>query len=59
MVVFDVLMAMPKIGRTKATGVLRSKGVSPTKTLGGLTERQRSEVLGMVSYVRPVRRLQP
>lgn len=40
MKVFDLLLAMPKVGRVKANKLLRVCGVSPSKTLGGLTDRQ-------------------
>jgi hypothetical protein len=33
---------MPKVGRVKANRVLTSARISPSKTLGGLTERQRA-----------------
>ncbi len=42
--VFDILLALPKIGRVKATKVLDSCRVSPSKTFGGLSERQRAEL---------------
>ena len=42
--VFDMLLALPKIGRVKATKILQSCRVSPSKTFGGLSERQRAEL---------------
>lgn len=45
MKVLDLLIAAPKVGRVKATKVLRSAQVSPSKTVGGLSERQRTELL--------------
>ena len=42
--VFDIVLALPKVGRVKATKVLHSCRVSPSKTFGGLTERQRAEL---------------
>lgn len=42
---YDLLMAMPKVGRVKANRVLRDTGISPSKTLGGLSPRQRSEIV--------------
>ena len=42
--VFDMLLALPKYGRVKATKILHSCRVSPSKTFGGLTERQRIEL---------------
>lgn len=41
----DLLMAAPKIGRVKANKALSRAGVSPTKTLGGVSERQRRELV--------------
>ena len=42
--VFDLLLALPKVGRVKATKILNDCRISPSKTLGGLTERQRAEL---------------
>lgn len=51
MKVFDLLIATPKIGRTKAARILRSQNVSPSKTLAGLTERQRRAlVVALIAY---------
>jgi hypothetical protein len=44
--VFDMLLAVPKYGRVKATKTLHSCRVSPSKTFGGLSERQRAELAG-------------
>ena len=44
--VVDMLLVLPKIGRVKATKILQSCGVSPSKTFGGLSERQRAELAG-------------
>jgi hypothetical protein len=41
----DVLLALPKIGSVKASRILADYGIAPTKTLGGLTERQRTELI--------------
>lgn len=46
---FDLLLAVPKYGRTKVNRILNQCRISPSKTIGGLSERQRSEV---VSYLR-------
>lgn len=45
MKLFDVLLATPKIGRVKANKIVQRARVSPSKTLGGLTDRQRGELL--------------
>ena len=44
--VFDMVLALPKVGRVKATKILNSCRVSPSKTFGGLSERQRAELAG-------------
>jgi hypothetical protein len=47
--VFDLLLAVPKYGRVKANRILTQCRISPSKTLGGLSERQRGE---LVSHLR-------
>jgi len=42
--VFDLVLALPKVGRVKAAKILNSCRVSPSKTFGGLSERQRAEL---------------
>jgi hypothetical protein len=42
--VFDVLMAVPKFGLVRTGRVLERCRVSPSKTLAGLTPRQRREL---------------
>ena len=44
--VFDMLLALPRHGRVKATKILQSCRVSPSATFGGLSERQRTELAG-------------
>ena len=41
--VFDMLMAVPKFGRVKAARLLNQCRISQSKTVGGLSERQRTE----------------
>lgn len=48
MKIFDALLALPKVGRVKANRILISARISPSKTLGGMTERQRSELCGLL-----------
>jgi hypothetical protein len=48
MKLFDLLLAAPKIGRVKANRALVQCRVSPSKTVGGLSERQRMEVLAFL-----------
>lgn len=47
--VFDLMIATPKYGRVKVNRILSQCRISPSKTIGGLSERQRSE---LVSYLR-------
>jgi hypothetical protein len=47
--VMDLLLATPKVGRVKADKLLRAVRVSPSKTLGGLSERQRGELLELLA----------
>lgn len=48
MKVFDLLMATPKRGRTKVNKLLIQCRISPSKTIGGLSERQRIELVSML-----------
>ena len=43
--VFDMLLAVPKYGRVKVNKVLQQCRISPSKTIGGLSERQRTELV--------------
>ncbi|HYQ10674.1 MAG TPA: integration host factor, actinobacterial type [Gaiellaceae bacterium] len=45
--VIDILMAVPKFGRVKATRFLNTCKISPSKTVGGLSDRQRGELIGL------------
>jgi hypothetical protein len=45
--VFDMLMAVPKFGRVKAARLLNHCRISQSKTVGGLSERQRAELIGL------------
>ncbi|MGO9975945.1 MAG: integration host factor, actinobacterial type [Solirubrobacteraceae bacterium] len=42
--VFDMLLAVRQLGRVKATKILDSCRISPSKTFGGLSDRQRAEL---------------
>ncbi len=46
--VFDMLLAVPKYGRVKVNRVLVQCRVSPTKTMGGLSKRQRDDLVRML-----------
>ncbi|MHB8867723.1 MAG: integration host factor, actinobacterial type [Thermoleophilia bacterium] len=43
--VFDLIMAVPKFGRVKTARILERCRVSPSKTVIGLTPRQRRELV--------------
>ncbi|CAN5172052.1 hypothetical protein BH18CHL2_BH18CHL2_13320 [soil metagenome] len=47
--VFDLMLAVPKYGRVKVNRILSQCRISPSKTIGGLSQRQRNE---LVSYLR-------
>jgi hypothetical protein len=47
--VFDMLMAVPKFGRVKAARFLNTCRISQSKTVGGLSDRQRTELIGLFS----------
>jgi len=46
--VFDMLLAVPKFGRVKATRFLNQCRISQSKTVGGLSDRQRAELVGLL-----------
>ena len=46
--VFDMLLAVPKYGRVKVNKILVQCRISPSKTIGGLSERQRTELVSML-----------
>ena len=43
--IVDVLLAAPKCGRVKTAKIMEQCRISPSKTVGGLSERQRSELI--------------
>jgi S13-like H2TH domain len=45
MKVHAFLMTVPMVGRARANRWLKQAGISPTKTIGGLSDRQRRELL--------------
>jgi S13-like protein len=47
--VFDLLVAVPKIGPVKAARLLTSARVSQSKTVGWLSERQRGRLIELLS----------
>jgi hypothetical protein len=46
--VFDMLLAVPKYGRVKVNKVLTQCRISPSKTIGGLSQRQRDELVSQL-----------
>jgi hypothetical protein len=46
--VFDLLLAVPKYGRVKVNKILGQCRISPSKTIGGLSQRQRDELVAMM-----------
>jgi hypothetical protein len=42
--VFDLLLAVPKYGRVKVNRIFVQHRISPSKTLGGMSTRQRHEL---------------
>ena len=46
--VFDLLLAVPKYGRVKVNKILSQCRISPSKTIGGLSERQRRELVQLM-----------
>lgn len=51
MKIYDLLLAVPSVGRVKANRILLHAQVSPSKTLGGLTDRQRRELVGELGRI--------
>lgn len=48
MKMFDLLLAAPKYGRVKVNKILQQCRISPSKTVGGLSQRQRTEIVSML-----------
>jgi hypothetical protein len=48
--VFDMLMAVPKFGRVKAARFLNQCRISQAKTVAGLSERQRDELVSLFKH---------
>lgn len=48
MKLFDLMLSVPKYGRVKVNKVLQLCRISPSKTIGGLSPRQRTEVVSML-----------
>lgn len=48
MKVFDLMLAVPKLGRVKVNRILQQCRMSPSKTVGGMSTRQRVELVSML-----------
>ena len=46
--VFDLMLAVPKYGRVKVNRILNQCRISPSKTIGGLSVRQRAELVALL-----------
>jgi hypothetical protein len=46
--VSEMMMAVPKYGRVKVDRALKHCRISPSKTFGGLSERQRNELVAFL-----------
>src|SRR3970282_1465060 len=44
----DLLLAVPKVGPARAARFLSRCRIAPSKTVGGMTERQRGELIELV-----------
>lgn len=47
--IIDLLLVVPKFGRVKATRVLTRCRISQAKTVGGLSDRQRAELIDLLN----------
>ncbi len=47
-----MLMAVPKFGRVKAARLLNQCRISQSKTVGGLSDRQRHELIDLFNTVK-------
>lgn len=50
MKLFDLILATPKWGRVKVNKILAQARVSPSKTIGGLSDRQRGELTALLKH---------
>jgi predicted flap endonuclease-1-like 5' DNA nuclease len=51
----DLLLALPTIGAVKAGRILARCGIAHSKTLAGLTDRQRGELINLFPATHPER----
>jgi hypothetical protein len=45
--VYDMLLAVPRLGRVRASKLLAQCRISHSKTIGGLSDRQRAELVDL------------
>ncbi len=45
--VYDMLLAVPRLGRVRASKLLAQCRISQSKTIGGLSDRQRGELVDL------------
>jgi hypothetical protein len=50
--VLDMLLACPKVGPVKVNRILASCRMSRSKTVGGITDRQRAELVSFIGRIR-------
>lgn len=48
MKVFELLLSVPTLGRAKVTKMMNACHMSPSKTISGMTHRQKSELLSLL-----------
>lgn len=48
----EILLAVPGYGEVRVNRLLKRQRISPMKTIGGLSERQRSELVGALASVK-------
>lgn len=53
MKLYDLLLALPKMGRAKVDRLIRTARISPSKTVGGLSRRQREELAAAIPTLTP------
>lgn len=56
--VFDILLALPKMGRVKVNRVHVRARISPSKTIGGMSVRQRIDLRRELERVSPGTRIE-
>jgi hypothetical protein len=53
MKVFELVKSAPRMGHYKTDRILRRLEISPSKTIGGMTERQRRELAARLPFLLP------